>query len=102
MMAYLYFLAALRQNHTDRSSEYAILLIMVQWFAPIFVRLFNSRFLLRVKKKTTIAIICALQALGWILFIYAYSIQRDLNSDRSALTSRKSDATVKVPKVGNQ
>ena len=102
MMAYLYFLAALSQNHTNRLIEYAILLIMVQWFAPIFVRLFNSRFLLRVKKKTTIGIICALQALGWILFIYAYSVQGDQESDRSALTPRKSDITKNVTKAGNQ
>ena len=72
MMAFLYTLAALNQNFNQRY-WYAILLIMVQWLTPIFVRLVNSRYLLRICKKNKFAMICALQFLSWILFFLAYS-----------------------------
>ena len=72
MMAYLYILASLFQN-SNQLYWYAVLLIMVQWLTPIFVRLVNSRYLLRICKKNKFAMICALQLLSWVLFFIAYS-----------------------------
>ena len=67
---------------------------MVQWLTPIFVRLVNSRYLLRICKKDKFVIICALQSLSWILFCFlAYGSQ---DQDGSSLKSPSENEVKKI------
>ena len=78
MMAYLCGLTV-SMDIPSLNFDNAVFLIMIKGAVPIFVRLINSMYLLRVSKSKKISIICILEVLAWLIVIKAFYVVDDKN-----------------------
>ena len=72
MLAYLCAIMIKLDRIPSEKFDDAVFLILLKGVVPIFVRLINSKCLLRVCKSKKIAIICILEYLAWLILFKSF------------------------------